>query len=164
VEHYQRFAFRESVLALAYTGAQRTPVGLGGYPAQLVPLRDALLGSKAAPADYARLRGFVPRPGDTLQVVQLEYRFLLTRVNRGYDTLPWFARRLHAALYTDVGDAFYGGLSRFDWRRLGVGLGGELRLDWSARYGVDYTFRVGLARGVTEGGQWQWYTSLAAPY
>jgi hypothetical protein len=164
VQHYVRFRFRESVLALAYTGAQRTAVSLGGYPAQLAPLRDALLGAIAAPADYARLRGYVQRNGDTLQVLQAEYRFLLTRINRGYDTLPLFARRLHGAVFTDVGDAFYGGQKELDWRRVGVGVGGELRLDWSARYGVDYTLRLGVARGLTEGGQWQWYTSLAAPY
>ncbi len=163
-EQFQRFRFQESVLAFSYTGAQRTQVALGGYPAQLVPLRDALLGTKAAPSDYARLRGFASRYGDTLQSLQAEYRFLLGRVNRGYDTLPLFARRFHAALFTDVGDAFYGGQRAVDWRRLGVGIGGELRLDGSARYGVDYTLRVGLARGVTDGGVWQWYTSLAAPY
>jgi Tol biopolymer transport system component len=163
-EQFVRFAARESVLALSYTGAQRSQVALGGYPAQLVPLGDALLGTKLAPSDYARLRGFAPRYGDTLQALQLEYRFLLGRINRGYDTLPLFARRLHAALFGDVGDSWYGGQRELDWRRLGVGLGGELRLDWSARYGVDYTLRAGVARGVTEGGLWQWYTSLAAPY
>ncbi|MET0284753.1 MAG: hypothetical protein ABW352_09795 [Polyangiales bacterium] len=163
-EQYVRFAFRESVLAFSYTGAQNTQVALGGYPAQLVPLRDALLGTKLAPSDYARLRGFLPRFGDAMQVLQAEYRFLIGRINRGYDTLPLFARRLHAAVFTDVGDAWYGGQRELDWRRLGVGVGGELRLDWSARFGVDYSLRLGGAYGVTEGGQWQWYTSLAAPY
>jgi hypothetical protein len=163
-EQFVRFRFQESVLALSYTGAQRTAVALGGYPAQLVPLRDALLGTRAAPSDYARLRGFVPRYGDTLQSLQAEYRFLLVRVNRGYDTLPLFARRVHAAVFCDVGDAWYGGQSSIDWGRLGVGVGGELRLDFSARYGVDNSLRIGVARGVTEGGEWQWYTSLAAPY
>lgn len=164
VEQFQRFRFRESVLALAYTAAQSTPVSLGGYPAQLAPLRDALVGAKAAPSDYARLRGFPQRFGDTMQVLQLEYRFLLTRINRGYDTLPLFARRMHGALFVDAGDAFYGGTKQLDLARVGLGIGGELRLDWSGRYGADYTFRVGIARGVSEGGQWQWYSTLAAPY
>ncbi|HEX5657358.1 MAG TPA: hypothetical protein VFX59_09185 [Polyangiales bacterium] len=163
-EQFVRFRFQESVLAFSYTGAQRTQVGLGGYPAQLVPLRDALLGIKAAPADYARLRGFAPRYGDTMHAAQAEYRFLLGRINRGYDTLPLFARRVHAAVFCDVGDAWYGEQRKLDVGRLGVGVGGELRLDWSARYGVDSSLRLGLARGVTEGGAWQWYTSLATPY
>ena len=43
-------------------------------------------------------------------------------------------------------------------------MGAELRLDWSAHYGNDYTLRGGVARGVTPGGTLQWYTTLATPF
>ncbi|MDB4971980.1 MAG: tolB protein precursor, partial [Myxococcaceae bacterium] len=162
-EQFFRFAFRESVLALAYTGALHMGVGLGGYPSQLAPVRDALLGTRRAPTDYARLRGFPVRFGDTLSVAQAEYRVLLTRINRGIDTLPLFARRVHGALFVDAGDAWYQ-QQRPSWRRVGVGIGAELRLDWSSHYGSDYTLRGGIARGVTPGGQLQWYTTLASPF
>jgi hypothetical protein len=163
-EQFVRFSFRESVLAIAYTAGHRTPVSLGGYPAQLVPVRDALLGTRAAPSDYARLRGFPLREGTELQVLQLEYRLLISRINHGYETLPVFARRVHAALFVDAGDAWDPDVRAFAFERLGVSVGGELRLDWASDYGSDYTLRAGLARGVTRGGELQWYTTLATPF
>jgi hypothetical protein len=160
-EQYVRFDFRESVLAFAYTGAWDTPSSLGGFPAQLVPLFDYIANTPPAPADIARLRGFALRTGDQLQVVQVEYRLLVARLNQGLDTLPLFGRRVHLALFSDVGDAYTG---RFDVSRLGVGLGAELRFDWSVAYGTGYTLRAGLAHGITAGGELQWYTAIARPF
>lgn len=161
LEQYVRFRFRESVLAAAYTGAFRTPSVLGGYPAQSMPLFDYITGTRGAPNDYARLRGFSERRGERLEVVQLEYRFLVSRINRGLQTLPLFARRVHAALFADAGDAFDG---RFKLSRMGVGVGGELRLDWASEYGTGFTLRGGVAQGVTEGGVLQWYATMARPF
>jgi hypothetical protein len=161
LEQYLRFRFRESVLAAAYTGAFHIQSTLGGYPARDVPLFDYLTGTRGPPNDYARLRGFPERRGDRLQVVQLEYRFLVARLNRGLQTLPLFARRVHAALFTDAGDAFDG---RLDLSRVGVGMGGELRLDWATEYGRGFTLRAGIARGITEGGVAQWYATMAQPF
>jgi hypothetical protein len=117
---------------------------------------------RGAPGDYARLRGYPMRYGDQLHVAQVEYRALLMRINRGIDTLPLFARRVHSALFVDVGDAFVAGA--FEPSRIGVGVGAELRLDWAAQYGNNYMLRAGLARGLTQGGVWQWYTTLAFPF
>ncbi len=160
-EQFFRFDFRESVLAFAYTGAFDTPVGIGGFPAQLVPLFDYVINTEPAPADVARLRGFQVRTGDQLEVLQTEYRVLISRINQGADTLPLFARRVHLALFSDIGDAYTG---RFDMRRLAVGVGAELRFDWSAAYGTEYTLRGGLAQGLTTGGELQFYTSIARPF
>ena len=161
-EQFVRFDFRESVLAMAYTGAWNTQVALGGYPARIAPVLDSLVAGKAAPGDYARLRGFPLRHGDQLHVAQLEYRLLLSRINRGIDTLPTFARRVHAALFADAGDAFYGS---FELSRIGVGLGAELRFDWAGGgYLNNYMLRAGVARGVTLGGVFQWYTTLSYPF
>lgn len=161
-EGFLRFDFQESVLAVAYTGSWNTAASLGGYPAQIAPILDALVAGKSAPGDYARLRGYPLRGGDRLHVAQLEYRFLIVRINRGLATLPAFARRIHAALFSDAGDAYRG---RFDVRRVGVGLGAELRLDWAGgTYASNYMLRAGIARGLTQGGVWQWYTTLAFPF
>ncbi len=160
-EQFVRLGFRESVLAWSYTGAWDTAVTLGGYPAQLVPLYDYVTGTRSAPADYARLRGFPQRRGDQLQALQVELRILLSRINRGIQTLPLFARRVHAAWFVDAGDAYAG---RFSLQRVGVGTGAELRFDWAAAYGVNYTLRCGLAHGLTQGGELQWYTTLARPF
>jgi hypothetical protein len=161
VEQFVRLEVQESVLAIAYTGAYNVVTNVGGFPAQLAPLLDTLTGSVPAPADYARLRGFTARTGSRLSVLQLEARALVLRINRGFDTLPVFARRLHLAIFADAGDAYEG---RLDFQRLALGVGGELRFDVSTAYGEELTFRVGIAQGLTEGGELQWYTSLARPF
>ena len=43
-------------------------------------------------------------------------------------------------------------------------MGAELRLDWAVHYGNEYTLRAGAARGVTQGGELQAYTTLATPF
>jgi hypothetical protein len=162
-EQFVRFDFQESVLAFAYTAEWNRPVSVGGYPAQLAPLLDTLVGGKGAPGDYARLRGFPVRTGDQLHVVQIEYRFLLNRINRGLSTLPAFARRIHAAVFSDAGDAFYG---PFDVKSVSACVGAELRFDWAGglAYSSNYTLRLGVARGLTAGGLFQWYATLAVPF
>lgn len=162
-EQFVRFDFRESVLAFAYTAQWHRSVTLGGYAAQIQPILDTIVQGKSAPGDYARLRGFQPRSGDQLQVAQAEYRLLIARINRGLSTLPIFARRVHAAIFVDAGDAYVG---HFDPKRVGVGVGAELRLDWGGglSYTSNYTLRAGIARGVTNGGVFQWYLTLALPF
>jgi len=160
-EQFVRFDFRESVLALAYTGALKTPVAIGGFPAQATPLFDYLIGTEPSPADVARLRGFEARRGDQLHVVQVEYRLLLTRINRGYATLPLFARRVHLALFSDIGNAYVGSI---DVGSTAVGTGAELRFDWANAYSADYTLRFGIAQGLTAGGKLQAYMSIARPF
>jgi hypothetical protein len=161
-EQYVRFGFQESVLAMAYTGSWNAPVALGGYAAQNVPLVDQLVFGTGSPQEYARLRGYPLRRGNQLHVAQLEYRLLIVRINRGLGTLPAFARRIHAAVFCDAGDAYAGS---FELRRLGVGAGGELRLDWAGgNYATNHTLRLGIARGLTEGGQWQWYVTTLFPF
>jgi Tol biopolymer transport system component len=162
-EEFVRFDFRESVLAFAYTAEWNRRVSVGGFPAQIAPIIDTLLGSQGVPGDYARLRGFPVRAGDQLHVLQAEYRFLISRINRGLSTLPIFARRVHAAVFSDVGDAFFG---RFDPKNVSAGVGAELRLDWAGglSYGANYTLRLGVAYGLTGGGVLQWYSTLAVPF
>jgi hypothetical protein len=156
-EQFFRFDFRESVIALAYNAAWDTSVAIGGLPAQVGPIFDYVTGSRESAVDYARLRGFERRAGEKLQLLQLEYRALVTRINRGVETLPVFARRVHAALFSDIGDAW---TDDFDVRRVSVGVGAELRLDWAVEYGRDLTLRSGIAQGVTTGGVFQWYFSM----
>jgi hypothetical protein len=156
-EHFFRFDFRESVIALAYNAAWDAAVSVGGLPAQVGPIYDYLTGARGSPVDYARLRGFDRRVGDKLSILQLEYRALVTRINRGLQTLPVFARRLHAAVFSDIGDAWTGD---FELSNVSVGVGGELRFDWSTDYGRELTLRLGIAQGLTEGGVLQWYLSM----
>jgi hypothetical protein len=47
---------------------------------------------------------------------------------------------------------------------VGVGAGAELRLDWASAYGANYTLRGGVAMGLTQGGLFQWYTTIARPF
>ena len=80
-----------------------------------------------------------------------------TARRRGPQTLPVFARRLHAAVFSDIGDAWTGD---FQFANLSVGIGAELRFDWSSDYGRELTLRLGIAQGLTEGGVFQWYASM----
>ncbi len=160
-EQFFRFDFRESVLAVAYTGAWDTPVAIGGFPAQIVPIFDYVVATEPAPGDVARLRGFGVRRGVHLEVLQVEYRVLVARLNAGVDTLPLFARRIHVVLFSDVGNAYTG---RFDPGQLALGTGAELRFDWSVAYSSSYTLRAGIAQGWTTGGTLQTYTSIARPF
>ena len=63
--------------------------------------------------------------GDQMHVLNLEYRFPLLWIERGYETLPGFPWRLHGAAYSDIGTAFLPVfLDKFN-----VAFYGELRLD-----------------------------------
>lgn len=159
---YVPMGWQFGALAVRYAGGWNGGARLGGFASELVPVLDALVGGVERPADGARLRGHPASSGDHFHIAQVEYRFLLLRFLRGVFTLPAFARRLHAAVFVDAGDAYSD--RRFDLKKLGAGVGGELRLDFFGSYDDAYTVRAGLARGVTEGGELQWYTSFARPY
>ena len=109
------------------------------------------------------LRGYDPfsRGGDQLHLLQLEYRFPIVRIMRGFWTLPLYFRRLYASVFADVGDAFYGS---FDPQTLRVGVGAELFLDFTIGYILPFTFRAGFAYGAMEGGGPRFYFHLGRPF
>ena len=83
----------------------------------------------------------------------VELRFPIFAPELGHSTWPLFLRRVHAAVFADVGEAFVQGTERgyagpdFHWERLRVGAGAELRLETALAYWILTDVRLGVARG-----------------
>ncbi len=139
-------------LAVRLTGSLRAGdlvrgggFGLGGVPAQDV-VQSIVNSTRSSPIGY--LHGYKARTltGNQFDLVNLEYRQELFRVERGLATLPLYVRRMQMAVMTDIGTAFDG---TFDAaRNLRVGVGGALRLDAYFGNYIPGTFELGYAHGV----------------
>ena len=92
----------------------------------------------ASCAVSARTRSSGPRAA----VVNLDYRFPLTRIDRGLGTLPAFARVVHGAVFVDAGHAW---VERFTRSDVTVSVGAELSLDAVVGYVLPLTFTAGGA-------------------
>jgi hypothetical protein len=99
--------------------------------------------------------------GNQYHLAQLEYRLPIVRINRGILTLPLYFNRLWATVFADVGDAF---MDDLDLSRFRVGVGAELHLDFTIFYVLQYSLRIGYARGLMEGGIDQFYGHLGVPF
>jgi hypothetical protein len=75
-------------------------------------------------------------------VANVDYRLPLRRVDRGFGTLPIFARVLHGAVFADAGHAWSGAFARADVR---YSVGAELSLDTVIGYVLPLTFTTGAA-------------------
>ena len=115
----------------------------------------------ATPEGSRMLRGypFNARAGDMYWLGGAEYRFPITRIDRGVSTLPVFFRVLSGAAFVDSGNAFT------DWQGPTtatqgalVSTGVELRLSAILGHSMGFTGTVGWAKGLTDGGY-----SLASP-
>ena len=80
-------------------------------------------------------------------------------IEHGYATFPVYLRRIHGAILTNVGNAFYGDLTDHGWR---VGVGAELRLDFKLGYYYESLLQFGVAKGLSTGGitDYYWVTSF----
>lgn len=157
---------RNHTLYLTYTGGfsggdlnRRGTFYIGGFPQSEDYLRAALLGQRPG---QPRLRGYDQSDmyGNQLHALTVEYRFPILWLERGYETLPLFLWRLHGAVYSDTGAAFFGDLniSRFK-----TSVGGELRLDGLLGYYLPFTLQLGYAHGFMEGADRRVYFLLNNP-
>ena len=154
------------VVALNYAGGisggdmdRRGTFSIGGFP-EVSPI-DGLLNGLVLGG--VALRGYpaFDRSGTQYHLLQLEYRFPIWRINRGVLTLPVYLNRVHAALFADGGDAFRGQL---DFSTFRVGVGAEILIDFTLGYVLPFTFRVGYARGLMEGGIDSVYGHIGVPF
>jgi len=108
----------------------------------------SLLGLSTAPLRV--LRGFARDAfhGTEYVLGSAEYRFPLFDVQAGAWTLPLYLRRVHGAVYTDVGDAFTPGRADF---HLHAGAGAELRAELVLGFVLPSDLRLGCARGLESG-------------
>ncbi len=135
--------------------ARRHLFELGGFDAG-DPVQ-AILNPANAPVRI--LRGFRAGSfyGEAYALATLEYRFHIVSIETGAWTLPFYARRLAGALFSDVGDAW----NPFDEKgpsrkllpskfALHAGAGAELRLEMILGYFLPTDVRVGCARGLEQ--------------
>ena len=76
-------------------------------------------------------------------------------------TLPYYVRRIYADVFSDVGDAFSGPTPLSDFV---AGVGAELLTAIEVSYRFMMTIRLGVARGVSQGGETQLYLHLGSPF
>jgi len=157
---------RNHTLMLAYEGGisggdlkRRGVFYAGGFPQAEDFLRAALLGARPG---QPRLRGYGAGEtyGDQYHVLNIEYRFPLLWLERGYDALPFYLWRLHGAVYSDVGGAFFGTISQ---DKIKASVGGELRLDGSLGYYLPFMIQLGYAHGFMDGADNGFYFLLNNP-
>ena len=92
------------------------------------------------------MRGF---PADSFAgshaaLVNVEYRVPLSRPQRGFGTWPLFFRAIHAAVFTDVGQAWTATFRAADAK---ASLGAELSVDAVLGFQLPVTVTAGAARG-----------------
>ncbi len=158
IQHHV-FAFRYSGGISGGDLGRRGLFSLGGFPEtnvldQLV--NQTFLGGQA-------LRGYAPfdRRGTQFHLVQAEYRFPIHRLMWTVETLPAYIQRIWASAFVDWGDAFFGDPDLGQFR---FGVGGELFIDFLLGYFLTYTLRIGIARGLSDGGGTYGYVHLGLPF
>lgn len=92
------------------------------------------------------LRGFPTDAfaGTHIAVINADYRWPLSRPQRGAGTFPLFLHTLHAALFADAGHAWTGD---FDIHRAKIAAGAELAANVVAGYAIPFSIVVGAAWG-----------------
>jgi hypothetical protein len=112
----------------------------------------------------SRLRGYRPGAvsGDQFVLVNAEYRFPLAEVAAGlWTVLPVYLQNLHAAVFADWGNAFFGSVEPGEFK---LGAGGELRNDFTIGYVQPVVLRLGYAHGFDEGGLDDVYVILGSGF
>jgi hypothetical protein len=157
--HHHVFALRYSGGLSAGDRGRRSLFSVGGFPSpdiQELLFEHPVYGGQA-------LRGYAPgdRRGLRFQLVQLEYRFPIVRIQRGLQTNPFYLNRLHALVFADYGDAYS---TRLDLSTFRAGVGAEVLMDFTVGYFLAFTLRLGFAYGVNEQGGPRLYFHLGRPF
>jgi hypothetical protein len=109
-----------------------------------------------------QLRGYTPayEIGSYYGLFNAEYRFPIVNVDHGPSTLPIFLNRIDGNAFVDYGSAFDDTATA----HFKTGVGGELWFAVTVGYLLDFTFRLGEARGVSSGGISKTYFVAAVPF
>ncbi|WP_394824133.1 hypothetical protein [Pendulispora albinea] len=108
------------------------------------------------------LRGYPPvaEAGRHYALFNAEYRFPIVNIDRGFSTFPVFFNRLTGAVFLDYGSAFDDATTAM----FKTGVGGELWLDSLLAYILNFTFRIGYAKGLASGGLDKFYFVATVPF
>jgi Tol biopolymer transport system component len=150
-------------LAVLYSGGagigdRRSFFALGGFVEQDV-VRSLFLARQQC---CFFLRGYPAASifGDQFHLLSTEYRLPLLWIERGYQTFPFYLRRISGAVFSDVGNAFQGPFRPSD---LKVGVGAELRAEIQLAYYLATQVQFGFAKGLSTGGAKQYYFVTSIP-
>jgi hypothetical protein len=167
LRHYLKNPWwRGQHLALLLTGGvgrasfERRPLfAVGGFPDQ--DILQALLDQIPVGAGF--LRGYEPlaQIGRQFHVLNAEYRIPLFEPDVGAWTLPFFVQRFYFTVFADYGTAVP------EWEGFGsflLGVGAEVRMQSWLGYTVPADFRIGYARGLSEGGIDHFYVLYGATF
>ena len=80
--------------------------------------------------------------GTRAAVVNLDYRFPLMRIARGFGTIPGFIRNVHGALFVDVGEAW---TTTAVWHDVSASFGAEISTDTVIGFVLPITMTGGVA-------------------
>ncbi len=102
--------------------------------------------------NFSLLRGYEKDSfyGTEAFVMNLEYRFPIKNIERGYGNFPLFLKRIHIAPFLDIGNAWVKSFSISDLKK---GIGFELRGDFNFSYYFPITISAGFAYGMDKGGK-----------
>jgi hypothetical protein len=131
------------------------PFGLGSLSTQ--DIVGAITGGQRA--NTTVLHGYEPGRlrGRQFHLLNFEYRLPLMTIEKGWYTLPFYFRRLHAAAFVDAGYARDGD---FDYHEIRPAVGAALRLDAVFGFYEPGTFELGWARGLAHDGVDEWWFLL----
>ncbi len=104
------------------------------------------------------LRGYPSRSqrGQRAMIGSVEYRAPIQNVEHGFELRPFFLKRVHAGVFLDGGAAWDSGV---DPRAL-YGIGAELKADLDLFYHFPSRMRLGIAHGLSAGGENQVYLAF----
>jgi Tol biopolymer transport system component len=160
-----------------YSATYDEYIGLGGHHVLFMNLRGATadgdriaqqafqLGGIPSVTNEYPLRGYSSGyiTGRSVLTGTLEYRFPVYYIFRGWSTKPFFMDRLHVAVFTDAGNV-WGSKKGFHWNDFDIGTGTEVRLDMVLGYKLSVTPAIGIAHGLTGGGETQVYLTVYAGF
>lgn len=132
---------------------------LGGFPE--APIIDGFINGSSLGGSALRGYPAASRAGTQTHLLQAEYHLPLVRIMAGPATLPVYIRRVHAAIFVDAGNAFFGRLKPEEFR---VGVGAELYTDLQLGYVLSFRVRLGIAYGLMDEGGIQGYLHLGSPF
>ncbi len=146
LKHQVLYLRLAGALADGNTGFSQQAFQIGGVPSDLNPYP---------------LRGYPARSvtGKYIATGTLEYRAPLFFPMHGPGTLPFFAEKVHGALFVDAGEV-WDDRTDFTGSNVKVGAGVELRMDVTLGYWLKVTPALGIARGFSPGGESQVYLTV----
>lgn len=161
----------EHVLAFRYAQAKGSnttrPFSLGGINDDSSSISSIINPVFATPFDHRQfsLRGYpegLPQLiGPNMQLGSIEYRFPITRIERGFMAPPVGIDQLHTTLFYEAGNAWNTGSNPGEYYR---STGIEFNVDTVLFYYLPVNLAIGYAKGLDLGGEKEWYLRLGAAF